>query len=218
MGSNISINRKIEQYINAHSLKLNSIQKEIISYNQNLGEAKKMQIAISQCHFLHLIVKTTKIKKILEIGTFTGLSTLSMSFALPEDGKIITLDKNVKTNEVASGFFEKAKQASKIQIITGPALESIKNIKEQHKRFDLVFIDADKCNYKNYFDESLNLVNKNDLIIIDNVLWYGDVVDENINDKITRSIRDFNSYIKEDIRTESIILPLGDGLSICRKL
>tara|TARA_Y100000741_G_scaffold353619_1_gene327042 strand:- start:123 stop:380 length:258 start_codon:yes stop_codon:yes gene_type:complete len=85
MGSNISINRKIEQYINAHSLKLNSIQKEIISYNQNLGEAKKMQIAISQCHFLHLIVKTTKIKKILEIGTFTGLSTLSMSFALPED-------------------------------------------------------------------------------------------------------------------------------------
>ena len=120
--------------------------------------------------------------------------------------------------KIASSFFEKANQVSKIQIITGSALESIKNISEQHKKFDLVFIDADKSNYKNYFDESLNLVNKNDLIIIDNVLWYGDVVDENINDKITRSIRDFNSYIKEDIRTESIILPLGDGLSICRKL
>ena len=97
MSSNISINKEIEEYINNHSLKLNSVQKEIILYNEGLGEIKKMQIAVTQCHFLHLIIKISKIKKILEIGTFTGLSTLSMSLALPKDGRLIALDKNQET-------------------------------------------------------------------------------------------------------------------------
>ena len=173
MGSNLTINKAIEEYINNHSIELNPIQKEIISYNETLGDIKRMQIAVSQCHFLHLIIKTSKIKKILEIGTFTGLSALSMSLALPDDGKLIALDKNKETNKIALNFFNKANQEKKIQTIDKPALETLKDLKEQKQKFDLVFIDADKENYKNYYDQSLDLIDKNGLIIIDNVYGMG---------------------------------------------
>ena len=218
MSSNLSINKEIEEYINKHSLKLNPIQKEIILYNEGLGKIKRMQIAVSQCHFLYLIIKTSKIKKILEIGTFTGLSTLSMSLALPEDGQLIALDKNEETNKIALNFFKKANQDSKIQTIIRPALESLKVLKEQEKKFDLVFIDADKENYKNYYEQSLDLIDQNSLIIIDNVLWHGEVVDEKKQDKLTINIREFNSFVNNDKRTENLIIPVGDGLSVCRKL
>jgi len=218
MSSNIIINKEIEEYINNHSLKLNPIQKEIILYNESLGKIKRMQIAVSQCHFLHLIIKISKIKKILEIGTFTGLSTLSMSLALPDDGRLISLDKNDETNKTALNFFKKAKQDSKIQTIIRPALESLKLFKEQKVKFDLIFIDADKENYKNYYEESLNLIDKDGLIIIDNVLWHGEVVDIKKRDKLTTNIREFNSFVNSDKRTENLIIPVGDGLSVCRKL
>jgi len=218
MSSNISINKEIEEYINNHSLKLNSVQKEIILYNERLGEIKRMQIAVSQCHFLHLIIKISKIKKILEIGTFTGLSTLSMSLALPEEGRLISLDKNEETNKIAINFFKKANQDSKIKTIIRPALESLKIFKDQNEKFDLVFIDADKENYKIYYEESLNLINQDSLIIIDNVLWHGEVVDKSKNDRLTTSIREFNSYVNSDKRTENLIIPVGDGLTVCRKL
>ena len=218
MGSNIIINKEIEKYINDHSLKLNSIQEEIILYNEGLGEIKKMQIAVSQCHFLHLIIKISKIKKILEIGTFTGLSALSMSLAMPEDGRLISLDKNEETNKLALNFFKKAKQNNKIQTIIRPALESLKALKEEKEKFELVFIDADKENYKIYYEESLNLIDQDGLIIIDNVLWHGEVVDKKKNDKLTTNIREFNSFVNSDKRTENLIIPVGDGLSVCRKL
>jgi len=218
MSSNISINKEIEEYINNHSLKLNSVQKEIILYNEGLGKIKRMQIAVSQCHFLHLIIKISKIKKILEIGTFTGLSTLSMSLALPKDGRLIALDKNQETNKIALNFFKKAKQDSKIQTIIRPALESLKVFKEKKEKFDLVFIDADKENYKIYYEESLNLIDQDGLIIIDNVLWHGEVVDKKKNDKLTTNIREFNSFVNSDNRTENLIIPVGDGLTACRKL
>ncbi len=218
MSSNISINNEIEEYINNHSLKLNSVQKEIILYNETLGKIKKMQIAVSQCHFLHLIIKISKIKKILEIGTFTGLSTVSMSLALPEDGRLISLDKNQETNKIALNFFKKANQDSKIKTIIRPAFESLKIFKDQNKKFDLVFIDADKENYKIYYEESLNLINQDSLIIIDNVLWHGEVVDKKKNDRLTTIIREFNSYVNSDKRTENLIIPVGDGLTVCRKL
>ena len=218
MSSNLSINKEIEEYINNHSLKLNPIQKEIILYNEGLGKIKRMQIAVSQCHFLYLIIKTSKIKKILEIGTFTGLSTLSMSLALPDDGQLIALDKNEETNKIALNFFQKANQDNKIQTMIRPASESLKVLKEQEKKFDLVFIDADKENYKNYYEQSLDLIDQNGLIIIDNVLWHGEVVDEKKQDKLTINIREFNSFVNNDKRTENLIIPLGDGLSVCRKL
>ena len=131
MGSNIVISKEIENYINNHSLELTPVQKEIISYNDSLGDIKRMQISISQCHFLHLIVKITNIKKILEIGTFTGLSALTMSLSLPSNGKLITLDKNEERNKIAYNFFKKAKQENKIKTIIGLALESISNLKKE---------------------------------------------------------------------------------------
>ncbi len=218
MGSNLVITKEIVNYINNHSLELTTIQKEIISYNNSLGDIKRMQISISQCHFLHLIVKIANIKKILEIGTFTGLSGLTMSLSLPSDGKLVTLDKNVERNKIALNFFKKAKQEKKINTIVAPALESINNLKKKMQKFDLVFIDADKENYKNYYNQSLDLIEKNGLIIVDNVLWHGQVVDNKKYDKLTTIIKEFNTYVNTDNRTENLIIPVGDGLTVCRKL
>ena len=218
MGKDLEINKKVKNYIENLSKELHPVQKEIIEYNKILGDIKKMQIAVSQCHFLELITKISKAKQILEIGTFTGLSTLSMLLGLPDDGFLLALDKNKKTNNIALEFFKKANQHKKIKTITKPALESLKEIKKDKFIFDIIFIDADKVNYQNYYDETINLVKKNGLIIIDNVLWHGEVADETNNDKLTNTIRDFNKYVKNDKKTEQVIIPLGDGLSVCRKL
>ena len=134
-----------------------------------------MQITVSQCFFLELITRISKARKILEIGTFTGLSTLSMALGLPDDGSIITLDKNAETSKTASVFFKKANQNKKIKTIIKPALESLKEIKKENLIFDMVFIDADKKNYQNYYNEVIGLTKKNGLILIDNVLWHGEV-------------------------------------------
>ena len=218
MGKNLEINLKLEKYIEELSYNLHPIQQEIIKHNESLGDIKRMQISVSQCHFLHLIIKVSKIKSVLEIGTFTGLSTLSIALALPDDGSLIALDKNEATNKVAVDFFKKANQEKKIKTIIKPALDTLNELKKNNKIFDMVFIDADKENNKNYYNNSLDLINKDGLIIIDNVLWHGDVVDKTKNDKLTNTIRDFNSYVKNDKKTEQIILPLGDGFTVCIKL
>jgi caffeoyl-CoA O-methyltransferase len=216
MGKNLEITEKLQNYVNDFGLKLNSVQQEIIDYNNTLGDVKRMQISNAQCHFLHLIVKISKIKNVLEIGTFTGLSALSISLALPVDGKLITLDTNEQTNKIATDFFKKANQENKIQTIISPALESLEDLKKS--KFDMIFIDADKMNYKEYYERSLNLLNKNGLIIVDNVLWHGEVVDETNTDKYTINIREFNIHVSKDKRVEQIIIPLGDGMTVCRVL
>jgi len=218
MGKNLEITDKLENYIEKFSYQLTPVQKEIIKYNDSLGDVKRMQIAVSQCHFLHLIIKTSKIKNVLEIGTFTGLSALSIAMALPHDGKLIALDKNSETNKIATDFFKKANQDKKIETIVKPALDSINFLKKSNNKFDMIFIDADKENYKNYYEQTIELLNKDGLIIIDNVLWHGEVVDENKNDKFTIDMRNFNTHVHNDTRTEQIIMPLGDGLTVCRKL
>ena len=218
MGKNIEINSELEKYIEELSYNLHPVQQEIIKYNNTLGDIKRMQISVSQCHFLHLITKVSKIKSVLEIGTFTGLSALSIALAMPDDGNLIALDKNASTIKVAVDFFKKANQDKKIKTIIKPALDSLSELKKNNKVFDMVFIDADKENYKNYYDKSLDLINKDGLIVIDNVLWHGEVVDKTKNDKFTNTIRDFNYYVKNDKKTEQIILPLGDGFTVCRKL
>ena len=216
MGKNLEITEKLEKYINNFSLKLNPIQQEIIDYNNTLGDVKRMQVATSQCHFLHLIIKTSNIKNVLEIGTFTGLSALSIALALPDDGKLTALDKDEETNKIAVSFFKKANQDNKIQTIVKPALDSLEELK--NSKFDMVFIDADKMNYKEYYERSLKLLDKGGLIIIDNVLWHGEVADEDNLDKYTINIRDFNTYVANDKRVEQIIVPLGDGMTVCRVL
>ena len=216
MGANLDITEKLQNYINDFGLKLSPVQQEIINYNKTLGDIKKMQVDPTQCYFLHLIIKISNIKDVLEIGTFTGLSTLSISLALPEDGKLIALDKNEETNKIALSFFKKANQTHKIQTIVKPALETLDELND--KKFDMVFIDADKMNYKAYYEKSLGLVNRGGLIVIDNVLWHGEVADEKNNDKFTINIREFNKFVSEDKRVEQIIIPLGDGMTVCRVL
>ena len=216
MGANLEITEKLQNYINDFGLTLNPVQQEIIDYNNTLGEIKRMQVDPSQCYFLHLIIKISNIKNVLEIGTFTGLSVLSISLALPNDGKLIALDKNEDTNKVASNFFKKANQDHKIETKIKPAIKSLDELK--NNKFDMVFIDADKMNYKEYYERSLKLVDKGGLIIIDNVLWHGEVADKNNLDRYTVNIREFNSYVLNDKRVEQIIVPLGDGMTVCRVL
>ena len=216
MGANLDITEKLQNYINDFGLNLHPVQHEIINYNKTLGDVKRMQIDPTQCHFLHLIIKISNIKSVLEIGTFTGLSALSISLALPDEGKLIALDKNEETNKIALNFFKKANQDHKIQTIIKPALESLKDLK--NNKFDMVFIDADKMNYKKYYEKSLELLRKGGLVIIDNVLWHGEVADEKNNDKFTINIREFNEFVSKDKRVEQIIIPLGDGMTVCRVL
>ncbi len=141
-----------------------------------------------------------------------------MCFGQQNDSKITTIDKNKDTSLVAKNFFEKAKVSEKIDIIIDEAINGINKLISQKKLFDLIFIDADKENYKKYYELSFNLLKRDGFIIIDNVLWHGEVVDKNNKEHLTEIIRDFNTYVNNDIRVENMIIPIGDGFSICRKL
>ncbi|MBO6482480.1 MAG: class I SAM-dependent methyltransferase [Pelagibacteraceae bacterium] len=218
MTKSLKIDEKLEKYISDNSYDLHPVQKEIIKHNNSLGNTKKMQISVSQAYFLQLFIKSNGIKNILEIGTFTGYSALSMALAITSDGIVTCLDINKETSEKAKSFFKKANLENKIKVILGPALDTLERLKEEKKIFDLVFIDADKENYKEYYDLSMNLIKKKGFILVDNVLWHGDVADPVKNDRFTNIIREFNSLIKNDNRVEKTILPLGDGVTICRKI
>ena len=216
MPKKLDLTNNLEKYIIDHSESLTEVQKEIIQHNISLGDQKKLQISISQAQFLQMLIKVSNIKKILEIGSFTGFSALSMALALPSDGSLISLDKNPEFSNKAKSFYEKANE-KRIKQIIKPAIESLKELKNSSQIFDLIFIDADKENYLNYYDTCIELINTNGLIIIDNVLWHGEVADNTKNDKLTNIIRDFNKYVKEDNRVIKNIIPIGDGLTICIK-
>ena len=216
MPKSIDLTDNLEKYIIDHSEYLTEIQKEILDYNLSLGDQKKLQISISQAQFLQTLIKISDIKKVLEIGSFTGFSALSMALSLPDDGSLISLDKNTEFSKKAKTFYDKA-NVNKITQIIKPAIESLKDLENSKQKFDLVFIDADKENYVNYYEKSIELIDKNGLIIIDNVLWHGEVADKSNNDKFTKIIKDFNKHIKDDNRVTKNILPIGDGLTICIK-
>jgi len=218
MTKSLKIDERLEKYISDHSYDLHPVQKEILNHNDSLGDVKRMQISVTQAYFFQFFIKTNNIKNILEIGTFTGYSALSMGLSIPKDGRIICLDINKETSEVAKTFFKKAKLDKKIQIILGSATNTLKKLKDDKKMFDMIFIDADKENYKTYYNLSLDLIKRNGFILIDNVLWHGNVADLNKIDRLTSIIREFNSFIKKDNRVEKTILPLGDGVTICRKI
>ena len=216
MPKKLDLTENLEKYIIDHSEALTSVQKEIIQYNINLGDQQRLQISVSQAQFLQTLVRVSNIKKILEIGSFTGFSALSMALALPLDGFLLSLDKSFEFSMKAQSFYEKANE-KKIKQIIKPAIESIKKLKDSNQKFDLIFIDADKENYLNYYEICLELINKNGLIVIDNVLWHGEVADDTKNDKFTNIIREFNEHIKKDNRIVKNIIPVGDGLTVCIK-
>ncbi len=216
MPKKLDLTDNLEKYIIDHSETLSDVQNEIIQHNKSLGDQQRLQISISQAKFLQTLIKVSNAKKILEIGSFTGFSALSMAMALPADGILISLDKNPEFSNKAKYFYDKAKE-KRIKQIIKPAIESLKELKDSKKLFDLIFIDADKENYLNYYESCMNLIDKKGLIVIDNVLWHGEVADDANNDKFTNIIRDFNNHIKQDKRITKNIVPIGDGLTICIK-
>ena len=197
MPKKLDLTDSLEKYIIDHSETLSDVQKEIIQYNISLGDQQRLQISISQAQFLQTLVKISNVKKILEIGSFTGFSALSMALALPPDGYLISLDKNLEFSNKAKFFYDKANE-KKIKQIIKPAIESLKELKDSKQIFDLIFIDADKENYLIYYDTCIDLIDKNGLIIIDNVLWHGEVADSFKKDKFTNIIREFNNHVKQD--------------------
>ena len=216
MDKNIEIDQSMVDYIFAHSNNLHPIQKKIIKYNESLGYVKKLQISVLQANFIQFLIKQKKFKNCLEIGTFTGYSALSIALSLPSNGRLYAIDKDKKNIDVAINFFKQAKVNRKINVEVNNALVALKNLKKKKKKFDLILIDADKENYINYFNLSLSLINKDGIILIDNILWKGEVANPSSKDKITMKIKEFNNYIKNK-NINKYILPIGDGFFVCWK-
>ena len=216
MDKNIEIDQSMVDYIFAHSNNLHPIQKKIIKYNESLGYVKKLQISVLQANFIQFLIQQKKFKNCLEIGTFTGYSALSIALSLPSNGRLYAIDKDKKNTDVALNFFKQAKVNRKINVEVNNALVALKKLKKKKKKFDLILIDADKENYINYFNQSLSLINKDGIILIDNILWKGEVANPSSKDKITMKIKEFNNYIKNK-NINKYILPIGDGFFVCWK-
>lgn len=219
MFKSIENSAELQKYIFTYGVNEHPLQKEIREYTEkNLGNSAIMQISPDQGALLQFIIKSSNIQNCLEIGTFTGYSALTMALALPENGSIVSLDIDKVNTDIAKKYWSKHSVGKKIDFILAPALETMEEFINQDKIFDLIFIDADKKNYKNYFLKSLELLEKDGIIIIDNTLWKGKVFDLNITDDQTNSIREFNSFVRDFKGTDSMILPIADGMTICRKL
>ena len=216
MDKNIPIDQNMIDYIFSHSESLHKVQKKILKFNDNLGKAKRLQISILQANFLQFLIKAHKFKSCLEVGTFTGYSSLSMALSLPKNGKVYAIDKDIKTNKIALNFFKEAKVNNKIFIETNNGINALKKLVKSKKKFDLILIDADKESYIKYFNYAVQVISKRGIILIDNTLWKGEVLNQNANDKLTLKIKKFNEYIKKK-RINKYILPLGDGFTICWK-
>jgi len=209
------VNNKIEEYIKKNSSKEPQILKDLNKETYLKVLNPRMLSGHLQGRFLSIITKLIKPKKILEIGTYTGYSALCMAEGLIENGIIHTIDINEELVSIQNKYFEKSKCNNSIIQHVGDARNIIKNINE---KFDIVFLDADKENYIEYFELVIEKVKKGGLIIADNVLWTGKVVEpDQDDDELTQYLIDFNKMINEDDRVENIILPLRDGLNIILK-
>ncbi len=207
------ISDKLADYLNKNSEK----EPEILSQLSKETHQKILQPRMLSGHiqgrFLSFISKIKSPEKILEIGTYTGYSTICLAEGLSKNGKIDTIDKNEELIKIQNKYFEKSGFRNKIIQHTGNALDILKNLNE---KYDIIFIDADKENYINYFNQVSNKLSKNGIIISDNVLWSGKVLDSNQMDEETATLVQFNKIINDDKRFKSIILPIRDGISISR--
>ena len=217
MSTQIKVNEELVQYLQSVGYREDKTITELENETLKLGGVSQMQIAKEQGQFLEIIVNISKAKSCLEIGRFTGLSTLYMARGLPFDGKIVTVDNSDEFLSLAQKYWDKDGLTSKIESIIGTGVDVMQSLIDRQHTFDLIFIDADKNNYPNYYELSLSLVPSNGVIIIDNMLWHGDVVDTSKNDSQTKTIRDLNLQINQDDRVEFALLPLSDGLSFIRK-
>ena len=208
------ISEKLTEYISRNS----NIEPEILArLNQETHQKilkPRMLSGHIQGRFLSMISKMKSPSTILEIGTYTGYGTLCLSEGLKEDGKIFTIDRNEELLKIQNKYFEESGKRDKIIQLTGNAKEILNDLNE---KYDLVFIDADKENYIEYFKQVSGRLNKNGIIISDNVLWSGKVLDSSLEkDEETNALVNFNKILNEDKRFETVILPLRDGISISR--
>ena len=217
MSTQIEINKQLVSYLQTVGYRRDPIIDKLVKETKALGNLAQMQIAPEQGQFLEIIVAISKAKKCLEIGRFTGLSTLCMARGLPDNGKIISIDNSDEFSSLANKFWKQADIQHKIESVIGQGVEVMQSYVDRQFSFDLIFIDADKNNYPHYYELSLELLPSNGIIIIDNMLWGGDVVDLSIKDTQTETIRSLNTKIQKDERVHFSLLPLSDGLSFIRK-
>ncbi len=217
MSTQTEINKALVQYLQSVGYREDKIITELENETLKLGSVSQMQIAKEQGQFLEMITKISNAKNCLEIGRFTGMSTLFLARGIPESGKIVTVDNSDEFLSLAKKYWELDNMSSKIESIIGDGVEVMQSMIDRQQSYDLIFIDADKNNYPNYYELSLSLLVSNGIIIIDNMLWHGDVADETKQDSQTKTIRDLNLKIQNDTRVEFSLLPLSDGLSFIRK-
>jgi len=215
----IGLNDQLYNYLQSVSLRepeiLTQLRQETAQHAMS-----RMQISPEQGQLMALLVQLMGAKKTLEVGVFTGYSSLVVALALPTDGKVVACDVSEEYTAIARRYWQQAGVDDKIDLHIAPALETLDQLLAtgQAGTFDFAFIDADKSNYDGYYERSLQLVRSGGLVAIDNVLWYGRVADPQVQDNSTKSIRAFNQKLHEDARVSLSMVPIGDGLTLARKL
>ena len=204
----------IQKYISDNSQSESIILKELNRYTNSKVILPRMLSGHVQGRFLSMISKLVNPEIIVEVGTYTGYSCLCLAEGLKKNGKIITIEKDEEFASIAKKFFDRSKYKEKISLLIEDATKAIENISE---KIDLAFIDADKVNYTKYYDMLFPKVKIGGLIVADNVLWSGKVI-EDVSDNETQSIKNFNSKVKNDERVENLIVGIRDGIMVCQKI
>lgn len=214
----LNLSPALNDYVQQNSVYESAVLNELQLQTQKMSMSQ-MQITPEIGQFLQILIKLLGAKKTLEVGVFTGYSTLCVAMALPEDGKMIVIDRNIEWTKIAKRFWEKANMAHKITLQLADATAALDQLlaENQAGSFDFVFIDADKKNYDVYYEKSLQLVRSGGLIAIDNTLLGGKVADEAFQDQNTQHIRQFNAKLYKDKRVIISLLPMRDGLTLVRK-
>jgi predicted O-methyltransferase YrrM len=215
----LNLDDALYQYLLDVSLRETPLQRRLRDETQALPMAR-WQIAPEQGQFLALLVKLTGARHLLEVGTFTGYSALCMASAMPSDGSLICCDIPGDYNATALRYWQEAGLAERIELRLAPALETLAELERQGQgaTFDLIFIDADKANYPAYLEHALRLLRRGGLVMFDNTLWSGRVLEDQPQSEDTRAIQALNRTLKDDPRVDLSLLPLGDGLTLCRKV
>ncbi len=209
----LPLNEDIGRYISDHSSTENPILARLARATQRRTRQPEMMVGHIEGLFLRALVRATGAKRVLELGTFTGYSALSMAEGLPDDGEIITCDVDPETTAIARQHWDESPHGKKITLKLGPAIETIKTLPGP---IDLVFVDADKENYCTYWDACVPKLRVGGLMIVDNVLWGGDVLDP--QDDTTRAVAAFNEHVLADQRMERVMLPVRDGILLAVRL
>ena len=212
----ITLTPKLYEYLVAHGHNGDPLRDELVAETARLGMISGMQIAAEQGTFMGILAAAIGARSAVEVGTFTGYSALCVARALPADGKLLCCDVNQEWTSVGCRYWERAGVANKITLKLGPAADTLRALPASHT-FDFAFIDADKTSYAIYYEEILKRMRPNGLILIDNVLWNGAIVDDAKQDADTQALRKLNDFIARDSRVEAVMLGIADGLTIVRK-